>query len=344
MSENRDRPQARMSPIDPANAGLPKRPTQDAAAVELAMGWAMDHGFNLLGPLTTISHIPNGYAMAFRVVAFPVKDGWDQYNKSNGTWYRTDGGDLALHKASLRMLAAAAGMSWETARTDDRREPNRWEFMARARVRSMDGVWRTITATKDLDLRDVGPIVADMKATATKAKRDPTSQILKARAAGSRMAESKAVNAAIRSALGLRGAYSRDAASKPFMFPTLVWLAEGPEARKLQAAVELGVVERVYGPANVTEVLDVEADTVHPSQGQRQLPAPNDIPTDMDRLQEDQERRRQREPVRRGDQERGRGAPQERPRRRQPEPEPDTGRWGGQGGGFHDDDDPEWSR
>lgn len=288
-------PDAKFSPIDPRRLGLPGHPVSEIREVAECLEQAAFLGVNLLSPVTRLDYIPPGYQVAIRAVLFPTEGPW--VYASNGTWYKTENGSLALHKPGLRQLAAAAGMSWETHRLDDGRHPHRWIVQAVGRLRNLDGQWRHVVATKDLDLRDGAPLIDDMRAAASKARggpRDPTGQILKARAAGARMAESKAVNAVIRDALGLRGSYSEEEAARPFVFPMLVWIPSTPEARAMQAAAELGIVRQVYGsgstpgrvytPPDTIEAEDAHAPAALPDYGA----IPDPVTT----------REREREPVR----------------------------------------------
>jgi len=277
-----DPPPARVNPLAAGALGLPEGLVADVKAVTESLDHLAQLGVNLLAPLTRIEFIPPGYRLAFRAVLFPVgrvrspEDGWVNVGGkwTNGTWYESDGGGLALHKAPLRQLAAAAGLSWETF--DVSTDLNRWTLKAVGRIRNMDGAWRQVSAIKDLDLRDDGPIVPawHVQAKRKDSRGNADARILKAREHGGRMAESKAVNALIRDALGLRTCYPEALARAPFVFPLLIWLPETTEARAMQAAVELGVVSQVYGPSSAGKVY-AEAGTVIDAEAvpeARQLP------------------------------------------------------------------------
>jgi hypothetical protein len=242
----------RLEPVDPAAWGYPARPVTDLALVAEVVENASAQGLNVLAPITRLAFMPPDFQAAIRIVRFPMDGDWRKAGGkySNGTWYEEEGG-YALHKGPLRMLAAAAGASWTTERTDDRASGALWEFRATVRVRTMDGTWRQVDATKDLDLRDGSPVIESWIASATAKGRDgAANRILKAREVGGRVTEAKAVNAAIRDALGVRACYTEAQALRPFLFPFLVYVPSTPEARQLQAAVELGVVAQVYGPAS----------------------------------------------------------------------------------------------
>lgn len=250
--QGQDGPQ--VSPLDPGRLGLPSRPVSDVDQVAEALEHLSGQGVNLLAPVTRLQFIPQDYQVAFRAVLFSMGGPWESRAgaKSNGTWYTTDGEGLALHKAALAQLAAAAGVSIETHRTDGGREPGRWEYTAIARLRTMDGSWRHVSASKEVDLRDGSPTVQAWKDQAARKRNNDggAARISKAREHGGRTAEAKATNAAIRLALGIQGSYSEVQARRPFVFPLLVWTPTSAEGRQLRAAVELGVVGQLYGPSS----------------------------------------------------------------------------------------------
>jgi len=284
-------PEPRFNPLAPGALGLPEGLVDDVRAVAESLDHLDRLGVNLLAPVTRIDFIPPGYRLAFRAVMFPCEDypdgeGWVRIGGrlTNGTWYESEGGGLALHKPALRQLASAAGLSWET--WDTSTDTNRWTIKAVARHRTMDGQWRQVSAMKDLDLRDDGPVVPTWEADAKRQGKSAGTRVLKAREHGGRMAEAKAVNAVIRDTLGLRTSYPLVLAQRPFVFPMLVWAPVTSEALQLQAAVELGVVSQLYGP-NVIEA------TAEPVTEARQLEDKGPVPD----YQAEAERLEQRERV-----------------------------------------------
>ena len=287
----------RLEPVDPTAYGFPARPVTDLELVAEAVEHAEREGLNVLAPVTRLSFLPPGFQVAVRIVRFPMDGEWTSPpggKPSNGTWYQEEGG-FALHKAPLRMLGAAAGASWSTERTDDRASGALWEFRATVRLRTMDGGWRSVEATKDLDLRDGSPVIESWIASAQqKGRGGAENRILKAREVGGRVTESKAVNAAIRDAFGIKACYTRAQANRPFLFPLLVYIPTSPEALQLQAAVELGVVAQVYGPSSRGKVYAPAGNVIEVpeegAQGPRALPdhqgtrAAPDFRAEADRL------------------------------------------------------------
>lgn len=271
QGQRQDQGQGNVQEFDPSSFGFPERPVADVGLVAEVIENAVAQGLNVLAPVTRLQYLPPGYQVAIRVVYFTMGGEWKAPQggkQSNGTWYAVDGGGVALLKAPLRQLLAAAGGSVETVRMDDRSSGAFWEFQARVKIRTMDGTWRTISATKDLDLRDNSPVVESWVKNAQRNGQEggATKRILQARENGGRMCEAKAVNAAIRDALGLKASYTREEAGRPFMFPLLVYTPTSEAALQMQAAVELGVVAQVYGPsapgrayAPAGSIIDVDA-------------------------------------------------------------------------------------
>lgn len=260
-------PPRRAERIDPATLGLPTKPVDNPDLVADALVVAERRGCNVLAPVTELQHVPAGYQVAVRVIVFPTDGAWDA--RSNGLWYETDGGKLALHRGPLDQLASLAGMTWDyVRRTDDGSVPLLWSFEAAATLRTLDGQRRQVIRSRTLDLRDGSPEVVDMINSA--GARGADSRIAKARLNGAALCETKATSRVVRAALGLRGSYSRSEAALPFVFPTLIWLPDttDPEVRRMMAAAELGIVRQVYGPgatggpvlAAPGSVIDVQPD------------------------------------------------------------------------------------
>jgi len=220
--------------VDPTTLGLPARPVTDLALVQDALSH-VQHQANVLAPMTTLDYLPPDHVVGFRVVLFDADGQWD--GKSNGTWYRVDGGKLALHRSALDKLAQAAGIST----VDSKIEvigPYQWKCTHTVQLKGFDGQTRRIVRSKVLDLADGSP-------EAGKAGRG----LANARAHGPQLCESKAANRAIRAALGLKGAYTPQEARRPFVFPVLTWVPDqdDPEIRRMVAAKELGLVDQLFG-------------------------------------------------------------------------------------------------
>ena len=230
--------------IDPTQYKLPAAPVREVGLVSNALQIARDGGCIVLAPMTQISHIPHGYAVSLRVVLFDAAfSAAQREKKTNGTFYRTDDGTLALHRTALDQLAAAAGLSWvseKCGRIDDGKVVGLWRYRMTARYRTFDGTVREVSREFELDLVDGSP--ASQKAG---------NGLRNARIYGASLCESKAANRVVRAALGIR-AYTEEEAARPFVFPALVWIPPVGNAAidEMIAASELGIVSQVFGPAS----------------------------------------------------------------------------------------------
>lgn len=242
-------PRQRAARIDPATIGLPTKPTTDVAVVGDALVVAERRGCNVLAPVTELQFVPVGFQAALRMIVFPVDGQWD--GRSNGLWYETDGGKVALHRGPLDQLASLAGLTWDyVRRTDDGSVPLLWAFEAAATLCTFDGTRRQVIRSRVLDLRDGSPEVLDMIDAANRQQRGAGDRISKARLHGAALCETKATSRVVRAALGLRGSYSKVEAAQPFVFPTLIFVPDmsDPEVRRMVTASALGIVRTVYGP------------------------------------------------------------------------------------------------
>lgn len=284
--------------VKPGDYGLPEGMITEAELAQDAMEVAQRQGLNVLGPVTEIQGLPVGYAIIFRVVTFNASfDEKDVAAKSNGTYYMTDGGKLALHRSALDALAAAAGLTWIPElcrRVDDRREVLYWEFQMAARYRTFDGEERTIIRSYEVDLRPGSPLSSGMS----------DNQYKKAKPFGAMLCESKAANRVVRAALSLKSSYTPDEAARPFVFPVLKWIPPTGDAviNRMIAAKELGILDAFKGTGNRFGGPDfqaLEGEFSEPGDGSRQLedhgPA-RDFAKEGRRLDE----QRERVPVERG--------------------------------------------
>jgi hypothetical protein len=243
-----DRPTTAIQRVDPTNLGLPTKPIDDIDLLQDCLAHAATQHCNLLAPVTQIQYIPPGYQIAIRVVAFPARFTIeDEKAKSNGTWYKVDGGKLALHRSALDQLASAAGISSVGDKCHvELVQPFHWRATHTVSMRTFEGQRRETTRNLEIDLRDGSP---EAKAAGN--------GLNNARKFGSRLADTKCANRAIRAALGIQGAYNREDASKPFVFPVLIYTPDlsDPVIRRMQAAAELGIANAIFGPGG-TEQMD----------------------------------------------------------------------------------------
>ena len=251
--------------INPADLGLPKRPVADLALLNDALDRARERGCNVLAPRCELLAIPRDHTVGIRAIQFDAEFRPEHYRKgkdgtvsrnfgSNGTFYLQDG-KLCFHRAALDQLASAAGVSYRVQRVDDGSEWGLWEYKAVATFRNLDGEKLTREGSKVLDLRDGSADSAGMS----------DHQIKEARRNGPAVCESKAINRAIRRCIGLQGGYTAAEAAQPFVFPVLIYeVPDLPEARLLQAAVHLGVVEQLFGMFGRRVLPVIEGEAVEP--------------------------------------------------------------------------------
>ena len=260
--------------IEPDAWGLPSRPVTEAALISQAFALAKDRGCNLIGAETTISYVPPGYSVVFRLVRFDPT--------APKTWYKTDDG-FALSFVALSQLAALAAVTWEQSDPMPVPRGSRylWRHKAAGSMRMLDGTRRTVVAAAELDLR--GETKDETGCT--------PGQLIKKRQKGAAHCESSAKARVIRQLLGIR-TYSQEEQNRPFVVVTLAWIPPvgNAEVDKMIAAAELGIVSQVYGrPAQralpaPTEVFDdIEGEEVEPEpvpvqaerQETRREPAPD---------------------------------------------------------------------
>lgn len=143
--------------------------------------------------------------------------------------------ERAISRVGLDKIAQLAGLSWlpSSRRTDPRTLQNLWEYHVDAAYVSYDGTPQMISGTSEVDLRDGSAQIGEwtpakwrelLERNRTAAEKDRVwaingwseKRVMSARRFGLRMAESKAKNAAVRT-LGLKGKYSLDELSRPFI-------------------------------------------------------------------------------------------------------------------------------
>lgn len=171
---------------------------------------------HLVSPATASADLPEGFSLAISMV---------QINPRGGTQevFPVPGGK-GLARASLERISGAAGVTWDPQlcrRLDDGRHPHYCSWTVVGYVRNLDGSVRTITGSKEMDLREGSAQVEalierskDKKADGTDRK-DPTGQIREMRLHIAAHAETKAKLRAIRS-LGIQASYTDAELAKPF--------------------------------------------------------------------------------------------------------------------------------
>lgn len=173
---------------------------------------------HLVTPQTSCGALPEGCCIASSVVLVDVEN--DTYSV---------GSTLALDKTALDKISAAAGLDWDperSCRLDNGRNPHYVHYRAVCYVRNFDGTTRTLTGNVEIDLREGAGGVAEMK----------PGELAIARKFILRLAESKAMNRAIRR-LGIASSYKRAELEKPFVVAKIMFTGqtEDPKLRALFA-------------------------------------------------------------------------------------------------------------
>ncbi len=258
--------------VEPKRLGLPMRGVDNADAAVDALEHVARYA-HVLHPITPLQFLPPNYVVVFHCVAFefPADHG------SNGVWYKLKGGKnlpdrWALHKPAIDQLAAAAGVNTVWTRVE-RADRHCWHARAKVKRRTLDGSWHDAERGRAFDLRKGEPLAESMT----------PKQLEIARQFGDAHAESRAFNRATRAVLGIKPGYTRHECARPFVCPRLVWVppADDPEARRLQAAVELGVVDVLYGRRDAPQRGAAPTPAPRPSSAP-QSRAPEPLPPDVD--------------------------------------------------------------
>lgn len=245
--------------FDPSSVGLPSAPVTDPSVATAALTAARANKCHILGPLT-IGNIPDQHEIAFRVVTFDEND-----------WYSPEAGKFALLKHALDRLLAAAGGSTDPAycmRVDDRSRDYFWEYQAGVRVPAFDGSVRPIVRTRVLDLRDGSAEAEQAMGAANDPEWKRRKKLNDKRVTGPAMCETKAMNRAIRAALGLKSAYTEAERFRPFVCPVLVFRPDlsNPVIAEMYAAKHLGLVDQLYGPGSARRPAPASREAVEPTR------------------------------------------------------------------------------
>jgi hypothetical protein len=229
-----------------------KNPSQIIELVEAAesMGW------NALVPKSQIASVPPGHQLVARKLEFDAdRDFYPTGSKKmNGSWTSV----FAPHKSALEQIAQAAGITWHpmTGRVDDRSDPHYAEFKAVAIVKDPQTGERSIqTATYSLDLRDGSPRVEealdigihpeskDYKKKMAKAE----SNLLQRRKHITRLADTGAKLAVIRSSYPIRNDYTGREVRLPFLIVSLVYMPDDAQGRQMQQMMAAQASNMLFG-------------------------------------------------------------------------------------------------
>jgi len=195
---------------------------------------------NLVTPLQSPDFIPASHKVSLRVVVLSADvNGGDVYKDD----HFCEKDERAPTKVGLLKILQAAGgdvVAEKCRRVDDRKDPRYVEFTSTIRIPMLDGTVKEFAKTRRVDHR----------AGADETKGWSEKRLAQARKFTLELAETKALNRAIREGLALKQKYTEAELARPFVVPALVYVADmtDPEVRKMVAAKGLGVVDSLYGP------------------------------------------------------------------------------------------------
>jgi len=237
----------------------------------------------LVAPTVACESLPEGCEVAISMVRADLSSKAECFQLTGD--FKNPGPDdsMGLGAPILFRIAAAAGVTWlrdATVRVDDGKNPYRVYYRTWARVQDVDGSFRDYPGECDCDLSDGGSQALDIIDKAKQRNRDPVKQLAEARKFIQRSTLTKAMNSAIRKALGLSHAYSRDTlARRPFAVAKLLFTGHtnDPDLKPLFAQIvaqRFGLaVPQLYGappaparPVVVTRGEPVPAPHLEPNE------------------------------------------------------------------------------
>lgn len=199
---------------------------------------------NIVTPLALAPAIPDGHSAVVSVVQIDLET--EAYKVGN-KW--------GLSKQAIERIAAASGVSIVTSeRTDDRKTPLFCAWRAVVQAPDLHGRIIQRPGSVELDLRDGSDeyqaFWTEPKNYANGGKSDPEAAIKVQRRFISRIAESKAINRALRGILAIPAAMDEATARKPFVAIQIVLDGhfEDPELRR---AYGLAKIAQATGAANL---------------------------------------------------------------------------------------------
>jgi hypothetical protein len=219
----------------------------------------MQRDYNVLSPAIAVSQMAPGYGANLAVVKIdPTVTFNKEKDPSSGTgpdtyyskfMFQGDEQKRALNKQGLLKISQAAGIQWDPhhcRRLDDGRERFYWRWQYYGGIRTHDGQWQPLTATRELDLRDGAGEAGQMTAN----------QLVQARARGNEICETKAMERAIRG-LGIRQVYTVDELKKPFLIVRFSFTPDmsDPEIKKFVTQQAMSGIGALYSTSAAAPAL-----------------------------------------------------------------------------------------
>ncbi len=201
----------------------------DAArrALDAAVADSNAGRINLCSPAAEIDYLPPFTALTLRQV---TTAGADLYKIAGGS-------GEGIPKVFLDRLLAARGVSVvESLRVDNGAVPYVWRWRVTLEFRDLSGEVRRVQATKEVDLSDGSPDASQARGG-----------LGQARTHGPSMAESKALNRAARTGLGIKGSIHREMFARPWVVAVITPHVD-PSALPAEALSRIAV-GMVLGPS-----------------------------------------------------------------------------------------------
>lgn len=252
-----DRPSQALTKAPELPHGLIVNPEELAVQMR-----TMSQHYNVLSPAIAISQMAPGYGANMAVVVIdPTVTFSDDGKSGSGPdcyWskfiFQGDKSKRALNKQGLTRISQAAGVQWDPThcrRLDNGRERNYWRWQYYGGIRTHDGQWQPLTATRELDLRDGSAEALGMASV---------NQLNQARARGNEICETKAMQRAIR-ALGIKQVYTVDELKKPFLIVRFSFTPDmsDPEIKKLVTERAMSGMGQLYAPPPAAALPAIEA-------------------------------------------------------------------------------------
>jgi len=222
--------------------------------------------YNILTPIA-MTEYPEGSRLSVRAEKVELAD---TYNVN---------GKQALKGNTIDRLATCAGITWtRVKRIDDRKHPHYCEYEVWCRIVDIDGTVRDGFGTRSIDLREDagggirGADLEDIICDAKEKNRSPEKEIRMARKFIVSLCESKAKNRAMRHHINIKGAYTKEELSKPFVVVKILPDYGNVENKRMLSAQLMGATAALYGHtqagADVVEDAEYDEPEAQPEPGQ----------------------------------------------------------------------------
>ena len=224
--------------------------------------------FNLVMPAIPVNA---GLGFGFVPTLWVVKVDTDPTHQEIYKVGSVQGADrFALGKSALDKLGSAAGINFNTFRTDDRRNPRRCEFACVATMKNESGAWVQRQYTKELDLdafTDARRIEkAKWEKDATKLETELAAEMGQIRKHMAARCETGAILRAVRGLLGIRSQWTVQELAKPFVVFRVDFRPDASDKDTKAALIAHGLATAplLYGRPPETRQVEMRSAEVEP--------------------------------------------------------------------------------